>query len=192
MASTTLPKRRLRTAWVDQLRGAAVLLMVLDHVLVQVAPTHWLRYTVTRLSLPLFVMAATFVWTGSVSSRRLRQLALAVVVETVLLGALGMAEPGPVAMIALVLVVASVVPWVRYNAAPVAVLGLLQALYLPFPWDGYQPGLVFAWWGIGCLGAAGFVGWGERCPGWFAVVGRRPLAWYCGHLFVLAVIVGVS
>ena len=102
MASVTVVQVKDRLGWVDRLRGAAVLLMVLDHVLVQVAPGHLLRLTLTRLSLPLFLICAAHVWRGGMSSRRVRQLGFAVVAETVLLGALEMAEPGPVALIGLV------------------------------------------------------------------------------------------
>lgn len=177
-----------RIAWVDRLRGVAILLMIADHALA-LDGGHWLvRHTVLRLSLPLFMVTAAMVWKpGGPSTRRGRQLAVACVLEVLLSTiVLRLDGPGPVVLYALVLVVMA--PRVAHeHPACVAVLGIVQMLYVPVPWAGYQPGLLVAYWCIGRLARdelAGVpLGW---LPRWLGPVGRRPLVWYVGHLAVLA------
>lgn len=176
--------RRNREVWIDALRGAAIGLMVLDHLLVQVAPTSVVRVTVTRLSLPLFMFAAAAVWRRRPGARRLVQLGAAAVCEALLFVPLGMRQPGIVAVF-LGLTVAGV--FTAAGARPLlwGTLGLVQALYVPVPWDGYQPGLLVAWWCLGRLGAQEARPIGERVS-LLAPIGRRPLLWYVGHLVVIA------
>lgn len=174
-----------REAWVDRLRGLAILLMVGDHYAAMTASQPLLRHTLFRLSLPFFMVSAAVVWRGAPSSLRLRQLALAVVGELVLSTMiLRLDGPGPVVLFALVLAVAPVAS--RYPAC-VAVLGIVQTLYLPVPWAGYQPGLLVAYWCLGRLARDEFAGM-SRLPRWLEGVGRRPLTWYVAHLAALVIL----
>lgn len=188
---------RVRLSWVDTLRGLAVALMILDHALFVFDGPAVLRLTVTRPALPLFLFCAAAVLRGRPSSRRTGQLVAAGIAETLLLSALGFPQPGPVLLIGLVLVAAGRLPQVFLgHPLLVGTLGLLQALYVPLPWTGYQPGLVVAWFSIGLLGAfqlADPARWlAARSPslaaaaGW---MGRRPLSLYVGHLGLLLFVV---
>lgn len=185
----TLPSTSNRVDWIDRLRGLALVLMVLDHVLVQIDPSNPLRYTLTRLSLPLFMAASAAVWTPDIRTRRLVLLASAATVELVASSYLGMPFPG----IMLVYLVA-VVPLSLWHEASssaywVAALGLIQALYLPVGWLGYEPGLVLAWWGLGRLGSYQLDRLGSRLPRCLASVGRWPAQLYAFHLLVLVALV---
>lgn len=189
--SVTVTERRV--VGVDRLRGLAVLLMVLDHVVALVDPAAPVRYTLTRLSLPAFMAAAAAVWSGRLSGRSCRRLLAVAVVEAALVAALGLGQPGIVAVYLAVAVGVSVAwPWVRSHVGLVVVLGLIQAFYVRVGWDGYEPGLVLAWFALGLLARSEVVDLGERLPAWLSSVGRRPLAWYVGHLAVLAAVVVAS
>lgn len=181
------PTLRPRLEHVDAMRGVAILTMIVDHLLVAVdEPSHWLRYTVTRLSLPLFVGAAVMVYRGSMGARRARVLAGLVVTETLLNPLLDLGTPGPVTLIAGCLLLIST-DWGRAHLGPLAGVGLLQALYVPVPWSGYQPGLVLAWCVLGPVLIGSVRTWPVRWPGWVRAMGRHPSGWYAAHLAVLAV-----
>lgn len=188
---------RARMRLPDAVRGAAVLLMVLDHVLLQIDAGHPLRvghvWSITRYSLPLFMLASAAVWRGGRSWQRWSTLVLVAVYEWHMTGVLGMPEPGIVLVFLVVLVQVEVVSFAwgrRMGGAAVyalGVVGLVQALYSPVAIAGYQPGLVTLWWCLGYLGWHGGV-WAYQWRGFapLEVVGRHPLAWYCGHLYVIA------
>lgn len=184
LPSLTRPAHhRRRLVWIDQARGLAVLLMILDHVLAVAAPGHLLRFTVTRLSLPLFIACVVAVPHRTRSGLSLRLLC-GMGLELVLNPIIGLAIPGPVFLLGMLGL--AVGPWL---ASPIpAALGLIQALYLPLPdvWTGYQPGLVLVWAFIGLYAADELEQWAPRFPGWLATIGRRPLAWYTAHLVLLA------
>lgn len=191
---------RPRSALFDSLRGAAVLLMVLDHLLIQLDADSFLRVgsplSITRLSLPLFMLAASAVWRPD--PLRLRwKLFVTAFVEAFLCALLGMPWPGIVLLLFVMFRLLDVVShsfdfdldaW----AYPVAVLGLVQALYVPVSWNGYQPGLVVAWFMLGRL--AWFYGSLSWFPRWrvLTAVGRHPLLWYIGHLLALVGLVAAG
>jgi hypothetical protein len=201
-AATRLTPRR--NPLIDAVRGLAVVLMVLDHVLFQRDPSSVLRVgspvSITRLSLPLFMLAAAAVWRPG-AWRRYGRLIPVAVVELVLCELLGMPAPGIVALIVVVGLVLDVAAWLRagreVHPYVWALLGLVQALYVPVAWGGYQPGLVLAWWALGRLAwptleaAASSVTSSSTLRNWLASIGRRPLVWYVGHLLVLVVVVEV-
>lgn len=183
-----------RDVAVDVVRGCAVLLMVLDHVLVQVDPASTLRvgapWSITRLSLPLFMLACAAVYRRSTSTRwRLTWVACA---EMVLYELLEMPAPGIVLLIVILLTFLDLFREPPYYW--LGVVGLVQALYVPVPWDGYQPGLVLAWFCLARLAttAGTFVPAGTADRGMLvpalAWVGRHPLWWYLGHLVALAIV----
>ncbi len=190
------PVRQARSHALDRLRGLAIVLMVLDHALVVGAPHSLLRLTVTRLSLPLFMIVSGLLIRLGGQYRWLRTLELAAaagmcaVILTLCWPTFGTPE-----ILAVYLLVA--VPCRRLiQRAPLAgaVLGYVQAWYWPLHWSGYQPGLVLLFLCVGslCVRDVGELGqWGARCPAWLEPIGRRPLAWYVGHLCVLAAIAAV-
>lgn len=182
----------LRDYKLDSLRGAAILLMALDHALVLVAPDSIVRYSLTRLSLPLFMLCTAHVCHRyGTSNRRLLQIGCAGVAVGVGLSIVWPefpAQPDVTLLIAASVVVAQfTVP--RFGPYPVLVVALVQALYLPIGWHGYEPGLVLAWLLVGVLAIAHsptlIARLGGGLPDWLALLGRHPLAFYVGHLAVL-------
>lgn len=176
--------------------------MVLDHVLVAAmrlgAPEGLsvIRLTATRLSLPAFVVVSGVLWgRGHLPSlRRSCQLVMTGAAMTaVTVPTLGVAAPDVLVVLGLVALVGPAV--VRWPLASV-VLGLWAAQWLPVPWDGYQPGLVAGWAGIGVLASARRV----ALPGHLEVlleragvvaIGRRALRAYVVHLVGLSVVVAL-
>ncbi|MCA1726985.1 MAG: heparan-alpha-glucosaminide N-acetyltransferase domain-containing protein [Actinobacteria bacterium] len=188
---------RIRVRSLDAARGLAVVLMIVDHVAAvmgsNAGPLWWVRHTVTRPALPLFMVVAGILIARRRSSwswRRLVAIAGAGVVATWLLLVSGI-QFGPDVLLVLV---ATCPAWGVLSRRPLEllVLGLLQALYLPIGWGGYEPGLVLAYLGVGILAG----GCGERLS-WirgraFELVGRYPLTWYLGHLVVLGLVVKLT
>lgn len=109
--------RAARLVGLDRLRGLAVLLMVADHVLVAVDPSSLARFTITRLSLPLFCLVA-----GSLAvrarRRRLLPVAVAGVVVLPLEWAAGLGVPGPLLLVALAVAVCGLAARVRAVLPP--------------------------------------------------------------------------
>lgn len=184
---------RSRLWQIDALRGAAIVLMVGDH-LALVAGDDAMTYRVTlgRLAMPIF-----FVLAGHLAGRLSWRHAA--------VGGIGLALP-------------LVVPWI--DSPNVLVLWALGCVLL---WAARRVGVHPLWlvivaatvaangWGIRvgtsyeflslwALMAAGalvprsaLIALGSHLPGWLAVIGRRPVTWYVGHLLVLAgVVVGAS
>ncbi|MCB1026885.1 MAG: heparan-alpha-glucosaminide N-acetyltransferase domain-containing protein [Microthrixaceae bacterium] len=192
--------RRDRT--IDAIRGLAIILMIADHTLGFAQNTDmaqpWMtvaRLSITRAALPAFMVCSGILLAGhSVSSRRWAQvLVAAVLVNTGALVA-GMSEfvPDILALWCLVMLLAGPV---RRAPATAAVLGMLQAVYWRVPIGTYQPGWIVAFVAIGVLVARSgdrevLEPLGHRLPEWVAVMGRRPLSWYVGHLAVLGGLTG--
>lgn len=173
-----------RRDWLDRLRGLAIVLMVLDHALVAVAPASVLRLTATRLSAPLFMLCLAVLWKPGLNRRRLGFMLAAVFVEYSTFPIIGIPTPGIMVGIVLVTLAAERWPLARHGWA-CTVAGLVAWVY----W-GFSPGVVLMWWGVGRLAAWQEVRpYGERLPAWLARLGRHPLGWYVGHLSVLAVLV---
>lgn len=192
MALATKARTGQRVQGIDRLRGAAVLLMVLDHVLVHVDALHWSRFTLTRVSLPAFVICAALVrppGTAGLSGRRMALLGAAATAEIALGPAAGLYSPGPVLLIFGVMLAGPIL-----DRAPMtfAVLGAVQAIYTSARfgphWGGYQPGYIVLWWSVARLVTERERGWLERLPRALAPVGRHPIAWYLGHLVVIALV----
>lgn len=169
------------------------MLMVLDHLLVVVAPHSIVRLTLTRLSLPLFMFVAgsIVVRKGNVSRRRWFQTAALGVGMTLVLPRLWPEFPSPDVLLVIAIALA---PFVVVQARPFTphsvwwvVGGLVQALYLPIGWSGYEPGLVLAWFSLGVIIGRGedLPELGYRLPWVLSFIGRRPLSIYCVHLLVL-------
>lgn len=186
--------RSVRVAGLDRLRGLAVVLMVLDHVLLIVVGGGLalvLRLSVTRLSLPLFCVVAGALVVDRPRWRRLGAVVLAGYVAMVIGYPLGIGQPDVLVVLAVALAVAPLVVRVGW-ALPGLCWCLLQATTWPFPWRGYQPGVVLGLVLVGHLAGRERLGRiGDRLPEVFERVGRRPLAWYLGHLLVLGLAVAL-
>lgn len=191
MTVTTLPRQATgRIVGLDVARGAAILLMVLDHVLYQAAPGHVLRLTVTRVALPIFCLVAGALWRPGWRPRYL-ELGAAWLVAEVLARLLGMPTPDvllPIAVGFALLHLAQRSPWLVL----VVLLVLDHSRLGAIPgWTGYSPWYVAALLVVGHLARAEIYAAAERLPdvAWLSSIGRRPLGWYVGHLLVLAVVV---
>lgn len=190
-----------RLSWVDRLRGVAIVAMVADHVclalLVLGVPGPWqvVRLTAGRVAFPLFMLVSGWLAAFRPPSReRTRQVLLVGAACSFVPPLLGLptGPPDIVLLIGLVLVVWPVL--VRWPLLFLAA-GAIQAFTWPVPWFGYQPGPVVALMLVGWLWAeagrplvGSELGW---LPGWVEWCGRRPLALYVGHVFLLATVVGV-
>ena len=202
-----------RDVFLDQLRGLAVVLMIIDHVLavgtaavlarglpvsiVVIDDARFFRLTITRLALPLFMVVSGYLLADRdrPSRRRQGQLLAAAVVAQILFAPL----PGLSDVDVLVVVFVVQLAWPVLRASPVvfAALGMVAAVNvatLPFGWTGYSPALVAALMCLGALAARTKDRGAERArrmplPKWLAAVGRRPLTAYVGHLAVIWVFV---
>lgn len=183
---------------IDALRGAAIILMIVDHALGFAQTTalaeqwmHTVRITVTRLSMPAFMLCSGMLLARhQISRRRWCEVATAAVVVNLAAVAAGMSAfvPDILALWCVVMVVAGPI---RRMPVAMAVLGLLQTLYWPIPIHNFQPGWVMAFVALGVLAERGqdrrmLQALGDRLPSWTEPMGRHPLGWYLGHLAVLA------
>lgn len=179
---------RARLRGVDRVRGAAVLLMVLDHALVLSGAGGFAllaRLTVTRASLPLFCVVAGCLSAGRPRARRLVPLIVAGVVLSVLELPFGTGVPDVLLVLAAML---CCLPRAGSRAVPVVLaVAVVQPVTWPVGTGGYEPGVVLGLLIVGqLLGRAWVDRVGVRLPSALEVVGRYPLTWYVAHLAVLA------
>jgi len=198
-AHGTMRKRQL-----DALRGVAILLMLLGHSIVVAQHTanapdwlSWIRLTITRLSMPLFMMVSGFAIArrGGVKWSRVGQIALAAVWINLVMWSSNVGYTTPEILVLWVLLAPFAKLIIRFPIE-VATIGLLQTTVHPIPWEywpNYQPGLVAAFLALGVLlrhRPDSILFHVDRfIPDWVVAVGRRPLTWYVGHT-TLACIVG--
>lgn len=183
----------VRLMWLDQLRGLAIALMVVDHACELAGGPWWVRHTVTRLSLPLFMACAGWLVASRGPPRPRRVLEVFGLGLVIGVGsALFATWRSPVDVLLLLAPALALSGYVRRFPWWCAALGLCQALYLPIPIPNYQPGLVVCWLALGVLVAQSrsveLEVAGACLPRWLGALGRRPLAWYAAHLVVLATI----
>ena len=166
---------------IDRLRGLAIVLMILDHTLVLVDPGSFIRFSLTRLALPLFALIAGHLSAGPLAPVRFLQLGAAAVLATVL----GFGWIGQPDILTLFLFCYAVRP---FWSLPLLVAAVLQPSVLAFDWTGYSPGLVLALMIIGreVVFRSQLVRWGSGLPAFLGFLGKWPLSWYCGHLAFLA------
>lgn len=176
----------------DVLRGLAIALMVLDHVVALYDPASLLRLP-TRLAMPLFMVLAGFYLSPRFSARHVLVFVAAAV------------SVPPIWILSLsdvpILVVFCVVYLPVQLFRPFPCLGMALAacawLLIPSPWWGYHPAAVAFWLFLGLWVRSGrpllFGSRGETVQiarfnpvGLLAYAGRYPLSIYLIHLYILA------
>ncbi len=175
-----------RITGLDALRGAAIALMMLDHVVALAGGgPWWLRGVVTRFALPMFMFVAGYLWRPG-WRRRHAEIVSAALATLPLVWYLGIADLHILAVYALILPLLPISarwPWLAIA------IGLIQAKDWPLDYLGYEPGLVWALVAVGQLARhqrLAEIDWGQTGLRPFAAIGRWPLSWYSGHLAVLA------
>lgn len=183
----------------DAIRGAAVVLMIVDHV-VHVGHTFYswsegwllLRLTVTRLALPGFMLVAGYLWAvRGVSFRRLGDVSVAAAAAAGCCWLLRMPLPEVLACYLLAMLASPVV--VRWPL-PFIIGGFLASMNWQgvFPLWSYQPLYVTAWAAVGVLLCQASGWWIEATEKkkWatpLVVLGQYPLVAYVSHLGLLVV-----
>jgi uncharacterized membrane protein YcfT len=193
-------QQRRRDKGLDALRGLAIVLMIVDHVLVAQmyvngwsSAAEWTRLTVTRLSMPLFMIVSGYFMTRSrpFTVRRLVQIGIAAIYINVLMETVKVGFDPP-EILAVWLMVMILAPLMVRFPIELAMLGILQTLYQPIGWPGYEPGNVVAFLCLGILFRERqntlLRSVGTRLPSWMSAIGRHPLAWYLGHLTVIILV----
>lgn len=171
-----------RNHTIDMIRGLAIFLMVVDHVIVAYELDPFYR-NFTRLALPLFMILAGFLSSGRFT-RRYFQVWLAAAISWPFVLLMN------VAVVHVLLVFVLVYPVLRLPLPGLIVagsLGLLQANNWPVEWGGYEPGYVLAFLVLGRLSLLSGLSFSVVPPsyGLLAVMGRAPLYTYVGHLILL-------
>ena len=197
-----IPTTKAREQILDAMRGLAIVIMIIDHVLsllesvgIQNILVENSRLTITRFSMPLFMIASGIVWVRyGLKVKRWSQVFFLALILNAMMRLLWPDFNFPE-----ILLVWSVLAifWrviVRYPIITM-IVGYTQTTFWQIPWQGFQPGELLIFLSVGALiGKVPLENlWRERRPTKLleplALVGRYPLAIYGGHLFLLAVIV---
>lgn len=175
----------------DSLRGVAVLTMVVDHVLVATDGSGWsIGRLLTRVSLALFAVVLGACATWPLGWRRCLPWAGALGAALVLYPLAGLGGPLLLAWLAAARWFCVRSPrWLLWVTVVLVLTMATNGVALPRAAGEYPALGITAMAAVGRLAGLGNVdrfGRKLRLPAWVAAVGRRPLAWYVGHLLVLA------
>lgn len=177
----------MRDAALDRLRGVAMVLMIVDHLLAWVNVGFCLRMTITRASLPLFMVVAGNLMAGRLfpSWRRAVELVFSAAVATWLVQGLPFMAPLDVlvsfCLTLLAWPAARLMPWLSLVVC-VVVMGLVHVS------GGYSPVELLALMLVGALAldvGSPLYRWGGALPAAFGTLGQWPLTAYVGHLVVM-------
>lgn len=184
------------------MRGLAILLMIFDHALSALESTgvnnsivEYARLSITRFSMPLFMIASGVVWGryGLRFKRWAQVVAWALIINAMTrLFWPDFNFPEILMVWALIAICWQIVA--RFPII-VMIIGYTQTTYWQIPWQGFQPGELLIFLGAGViLSRAPLDGlWRERRTSQLleplSVVGRYPLTIYGLHLIAFAMIV---
>lgn len=182
-----------RLTGLDKLRGAAVVLMVLDHVALVLLGNPFALRLVGRLSMPLFALTIGALAVKPLSSSRALHWAGALLAALLLYPLAGL--PGPLLLLWLAAGRWAAVRLTKLQAGLVAAVALAVSangygMALPGEYDPIAlVGLVL----VGRLITALYLNdLGHRLPGQLARIGRYPLGVYIGHVGLLAGVQAVA
>jgi uncharacterized membrane protein len=187
---------------IDAIRGLAIALMILDHSIAALEESGYVssfleysRLTITRFSMPLFMLASGLIWAthGLKIYRWAQVLAWAVFLNV----ATRILWPDFNYPEILLVWAALAVAWKLIVRFPITIMiiGYTQITFWSVPWSGYQPGELAIFLSAGVLAAR--APWEkiwnprktQRAIKALALLGRYPLSIYGIHLIVLALIV---
>ena len=140
-----------------------------------------------RLALPLFMVCAAVVYRRDRSRSSWLLLGLALAADLALAPASGLGIPAPVTGYFVLIGMLHFVPGLLRWPVTAAVLGILQAWFMPIGWGGWELGILLGWFMLGRVAGDEPERVGSRLPGWLEPIGRRPLHWYIAHLVALVV-----
>ena len=194
-----------RNSNIDLIRGFAIILMILDHVLVAITSImggndyiYLIRTTLTRFSMPLFMIisGAVLILYG-LKIRRWSSVLVTAVVLNIILFFLWNDFNSPEILLVWSLVVVSYKLFIRYPITSL-ILGFIQAQYFQitlYDYNGYQPGELIFFIVIGIF-ASNYIS-SLSFPILSKIylynitiaIGRKPLLIYFSHLVFLSIIV---
>lgn len=190
--SSVASPSRARLLWLDEWRGLAVVLMIVDHVLMAMptAGGDVVRWSLTRFALPIFLVCSGWLWGQygpSVANRRALHVLLAMALTLPLWVVADFPLPDPLGNWVFAWLMASFL-----CARPLfwLVVGVLQVTCWPIGLTGYEPGLAIVYASAGIL-AARSAGSGEILTvgipqlGW---LGRHALLVYASHVPIVVAV----
>ena len=188
----------------DAMRGLAIVIMIIDHLLASLESlgiesnfVEYSRLSATRFSMPLFMIASGIAWRlYGLRFTRWTQVVVWALVINLLTRALWPDFNFPEI---LAIWAALAIAWKLFTRFPIItiIIGYTQATYWQIPWQGFQPGELAIFLGIGALLSRSSLDslWREprtsKLVKPLSVVGRYPLTIYGSHLIVITLIVGV-
>jgi hypothetical protein len=208
-----------RIKWIDQLRGLAIILMIIDHILAALDTVGFggglltfTRMTITRPAMPLFMILSGFLWERKAPRlKRILAIALVSLAINLFLKISWSGYPLPEILLLWVLA-AGFARVITFTPILTIIIGYTQALYWPISWSAYQPGVIIMFVAIGVL-------WGSsynkeksmkkiinknvqiiKKENWITgtmlypsavleIIGKYPLTWYTSHLVIIGLLV---
>lgn len=208
VSSHELTATERRLDGIDRLRGLAVLLMVLDHVVIAGVsvgawsysawwPAWLIRMGPTRAAMPIFmVLVGLFIARRPARTTRVWQVIAAGLLVSACIAASGGWMPLPeILLLASPILAAS--SYVRRWPTALAAIGVVQVFTWPIG-TPYEPGAVLALVCVGVLTARSTrrsrldTVCSASLPAVLGPVGRRPLMWYVSHLAAVSLAVALS